>query len=102
MSDATIRQEADGVLHLAGVLDFRSGPFLRAEGERLIRAAEPAALVLDCAGVERSSSVGLSLLLALMRVAQSVGKTLTVRALPIEMRQIAQVSELTELLPLDA
>ncbi|MGH8433444.1 MAG: STAS domain-containing protein [Pseudomonas sp.] len=102
MSDAAIRQEAGGVLQLAGVLDFRSGPLLRTEGERLIRTAESAALVLDCAAVVRSSSVGLSLLLAYMRVARSAGKTLRVRALPIEMRHIAQVSGLTELLPLDA
>ncbi|RJG11889.1 STAS domain-containing protein [Pseudomonas cavernicola] len=102
MSDAAIRQEADGVLQLAGVLDFRSGPLLRTEGERLIRAAKPAALVLDCSAVVHSSSVGLSLLLAFMRVAQSAGKTMTVRALPIEMHQIAQVSGLTELLLLDA
>ncbi|MNF16501.1 hypothetical protein D3C80_2195430 [compost metagenome] len=58
--------------------------------------------MIDCAGVEKSSSVGLALLLAFMRDAGAAGKNLTVRGLPADMRQIAQVSELLELLPLEA
>ncbi|AYC34231.1 STAS domain-containing protein [Pseudomonas cavernae] len=100
MSEASIRQEAGGVLRLEGVLDYRSGPELRSEGGRLIRSAEASELVLDCAAVEHSSSVGLSLLLAFLRDAQVAGKRLVVRALPKDMGRIAQVSGLTELLPL--
>jgi phospholipid transport system transporter-binding protein len=57
-------------------------------------------LLLDCAAVEKSSSVGVSLLLAFMRDASAAGKTLTMRGLPSDMRQIAEVSGLTELLPI--
>ncbi|WP_017937181.1 STAS domain-containing protein [Zestomonas thermotolerans] len=99
MSDASIRQ-VDGELCLSGVIDYSTGPALREEGGRLIRAAQATELVLDCSAVEHSSSVGLSLLLAFMRDAQKHGKSLVIRALPVEMRQIAQVSRLIELLPL--
>ena len=101
-TDSVIRQQADGVLQLVGVLDFRTGAALRDEGEKLIRAAAASTVVVDCAGVEHSSSVGLSLLLAYMRVAKQAGKTLAVRALPAEMRQIAEVSGLLAILPLSA
>ncbi|CAD5106797.1 STAS domain-containing protein [Zestomonas carbonaria] len=99
MTDTSIRQ-VDGELRLAGVLDYSTGPALREEGGRLIREAQAAELVLDCGAVEHSSSVGLSLLLAFMRDARQAGKSLAIRGLPVEMRQIAQVSGLTELLPL--
>ena len=101
-TDSGVRQQADGVLQLVGVLDFRTGAQLRAEGEKLIRASSAATVVVDCSAVEHASSVGLSLLLAYMRVAQGAGKTLSVRSLPVEMRQIAEVSGLLEILPLQA
>ena len=68
--------------------------------EGLIQAGQASAWVVDCSAVEKSSSVGLSLLLALLRDAQAQKKGLTLRALPEDMRQIAQVCGLTELLPL--
>ncbi|UVE18570.1 STAS domain-containing protein [Pseudomonas sp. LS44] len=100
MSEASIRQAEAGVLRLEGVLDYRSGPQLREEGGRLIRAAEGAELLLDCSAVEHSSSVGLSLLLAFMRDAAALGKRLVFRGLPQDMRKIAKVSGLDEVLPL--
>ncbi|WP_394561597.1 lipid asymmetry maintenance protein MlaB [Aquipseudomonas alcaligenes] len=102
MSDAVIRQGANGELQLAGVLDYRSGPALREAGRELIAASPARELVLDCAAVEKSSSVGLSLLLAFMRDAAKAGKTLVVRGLPQDMQGIARVSGLHELLGLPA
>ncbi|GAB3369235.1 STAS domain-containing protein [Azotobacter armeniacus] len=102
MSEASIRQVEPGVLALAGVLDYSTGPALRQQGRALIGIAEAAELVLDCAGVEKSSSVGPSLLLAYLRDAKIAGKRLRMRALPQDMREIAQVCGLLELLPLDA
>ncbi|MDD0845444.1 STAS domain-containing protein [Pseudomonas sp. Gutcm_11s] len=102
MSDAVIRQGANGELLLAGVLDYRSGPDLREQGRALIKASPARELVLDCADVAKSSSVGLSLLLAFMRDAKAAGKTLVVRGLPQDMQGIARVSGLHELLGLPA
>ncbi|MNW21305.1 hypothetical protein D3C71_2221450 [compost metagenome] len=52
--------------------------------------------------MEKTSSVGLALLLAFMRDAEAAGKAVVFRGLPEDMRQIAEVSELTELLPAEA
>ena len=98
MSESAIRMGAAGELLLSGVLDCRSGPGLRKQGQALIKSSTATALVVDCSAVVKSSSVGLSLLLAFMRDAQAAGKPLSIRALPEDMQEIAQVSGLTELL----
>ncbi|MBC2691262.1 MULTISPECIES: STAS domain-containing protein [Pseudomonas] len=98
MSDSAVRLGEAGELLLSGVLDYRSGPVLRKQGQALIQSSTAPIVVLDCAGVEKSSSVGLSLLLAFMRDAAAAGKAVSIRALPDDMREIAQVSGLTELL----
>lgn len=94
MSAATIVAGAAGVLQLGGVLDYRSGPALRDEVQRLIFATSGAVVVLDCSTIEHSSSVGLSLLLAFTRDAQKAGKRLELSNVPEEMREIAKVSNL--------
>lgn len=100
MSQATIIERAPGQLQLAGVLDYRTGPGLREQGARLITGCSVKRLALDCAAVEKSSIVGLSLLLAFTRDARESGHELSISGLPEDMRQIAQVSGLLELLPL--
>lgn len=100
MNEASIRQgEQTSTLVLAGVLDHRSGPRLREQGRELIRRAEGGELQLDCAGVERSNSVGLALLLAYLRDASQAGKSLYLSNLPRDLRQIAHVSGVSDFLP---
>lgn len=98
MSEAGVSMAEPGVLRLVGVLDYRSGPALRKQGRALIAAARETQLVLDCASVEKSSSVGLSLLLAFIRDAQAAGKVCEVRGMPDDMREIAGVYDLDEVL----
>ncbi|MGN7739140.1 STAS domain-containing protein [Pseudomonas sp. 22526] len=98
MSESAVRLGEAGELLISGVLDYRSGPGLRKQGQALIGSSTAAELVLDCSAVEKSSSVGLSLLLAFMRDAAAAGKAVSIRALPEDMREIAEVSGLTELL----
>ncbi|MBD7976084.1 MULTISPECIES: STAS domain-containing protein [Pseudomonas] len=102
MSSASLREHAAGELLLGGVLDADSGPTLRAQGLALIKGTSATTVTVDCSSVEKSSSVGLALLLAFMRDAAQHGKELRVRALPDDMRQIAEVCQLLELLPLEA
>lgn len=102
MSQAAISEQGAGYFLLSGVLDYASGPNLREQGARLIAASKVTALQLDCSAVSKSSSVGLALLLAFMRDARAAGCDLTISGLPEEMRQIAEVSGLLELLPLNA
>lgn len=100
MSQARINEVAPGVMQLAGVLDYLSAPALREQGGRLLRDSSVMACVVDCSAVEKSSSVGVSLLLAFMRDANAAGKTLDIRGLPSDMREIAKVCGLLEVLPL--
>lgn len=98
MSEAGVRLGGGGELLISGVLDYRSGPELRKQGQALIKSSQASALVLDCSAVEKSSSVGLALLLAFIRDAQGLGKTVSIRALPDDMREIAEVCGVTEIL----
>jgi phospholipid transport system transporter-binding protein len=98
MTEAGVSMAEPGVLRLAGVLDYRSGPALRKQGKALIAGSGEPRLVLDCSAVAKSSSVGLSLLLAFMRDAQAAGKTYEVRGMPSDMREIAEVYDLDEVL----
>ena len=98
MSEAAVTLAGDSELRLSGVLDFRTGPRLRSDGQALINKALARELVVDCSAVTKSSSVGLSLLLCYIRDAQALNKPLSIRAMPEDMREIAQVSGLTELL----
>lgn len=97
MSNDSVTLE-DGVLRIQGVLDCRSGPLLRKQGQELIRSSKADNLEVNCAAVEKSSSVGLALLLAFMRDAEQGGKTVKLTHLPLDMQKIAEVCGLTEIL----
>ena len=97
MSAAVTFTDESG-LYLNGVLDHQTGARLRKEGQTLIKNAPAKALVVNCAAVTRSSSVGLSLLLCYIRDAEALNRSLSIRALPEDLRKIAEVSGLTELL----
>lgn len=98
MSETGVSMAEPGVLRLAGVLDYRSGPALRKQGKALVEACKEPRLILDCSAVDKSSSVGLSLLLAFIRDGQGTGKVCEVRGMPEDMREIAEVYDLDEVL----
>jgi len=77
VSQASLTERSAGQLHLAGVLDYSTGPQLREQGARLIAASSVGRLSLDCSAVEKSSSVGLALLLAFVRDARKAGRELS-------------------------
>ena len=99
MTDARI-ESAAGELRILGVLDHKSAPALREAGQSLIRDSQGSDLRIDCSGVEKSSSVGLSLLLAFIRDAKKLGRDVSITGLPHDMQQIARVSGLLDVLPL--
>ncbi|MBD8491878.1 STAS domain-containing protein [Pseudomonas syringae] len=98
MTESAVRLAGAGELRLVGVLDYLTGPQLRKQGAALIRSSALDSLVIDCSGVEKSSSVGLALLLAFIRDAHEAGKSVSVHSLPEDMRKIAEVSGVSELL----
>lgn len=101
MSQASITIDDLGILHIGGVLDHSTGVFLREQGQTLIRNSSATTVQLNCAGVEKSSSVGLALLLAFMRDGQDAGKIVELAQLPEDMCKIAQVCGLTEILGIE-
>ncbi|MFL9814617.1 anti-sigma factor antagonist [Stutzerimonas sp. VN223-3] len=100
MSDGRVEMGAGGELLLSGVLDYQSGPALRRDGQALIRASNGERLLIDCSSVEKSSSVGLSLLLAFSRDAIGSGREVEIVGMPSDMREIARVSGLLNVLSL--
>ena len=98
MSQASVTVDEQGVLYLKGVLDYNTGPLLRKQGQALIAQSAGNALQINCSGVEKSSSVGLALLLAFLRDGRGAGKDVELVQLPEDMRKIAQVCDLTEIL----
>lgn len=98
MSEGRVERGADGAVLLSGVLDYQSGPALRRAGQSLIRASEGNRLLIDCSAVERSSSVGLSLLLSFTRDALALSREVSIVGLPDEMRELARVSGLLDVL----
>ncbi len=101
MSKASITIDEAGTLTIKGVLDHHSGPLLREQGQTLIRNAAATRLQVNCAQVDKSSSVGLALLLAFMRDGERYGKVIEPVQLPEDMRKIAQVCGLTEVLGIE-
>ena len=72
VSESAVRLGGAGELLLSGVLDYRTGPALRKQGQALIKSVSGAEVVIDCSAVQKSSSVGLSLLLCFMRLEMPV------------------------------
>ncbi|NLC99575.1 MAG: STAS domain-containing protein [Gammaproteobacteria bacterium] len=102
MSQAGVTMDDAGVLHLSGVLDHSSGAALRNQGQALIRNTHATTVQVNCTAVTKSSSVGLALLLAFMRDAQQFGKAIVLTDLPEDMRKIAEVCGLTEILGIES
>jgi len=99
MSEAAVRDAGEGRLELSGVLDFDSvsqlWPALRAylgQGE---------VLVLSLAGVEQANSAALVLLLEAREQAQACGRELRLESIPDNLRELAELSGVRDLLGLD-
>jgi len=88
----------DQTLYVSGVLNHQTGGLLCDKGKKLIQEISDEVIDLDCSKVEHSSSVGIALLLALLRFAKSVNKKLKIDNLPLCMRQIAEVSNVLTIL----
>lgn len=97
---ATLQESSVGELILAGQLDYRNGKHLCELGDAIIKNSSANTFTLDCSGVTRTSSVGLSLILSLIRDAKKLGKTLMIKTLTEDLDEIAKFSGVTEILPL--
>ncbi len=97
---ARITAQENGVLAISGVLEFATVTALAGEAERVLPASGP--LYLDLSGVEHVDSAGLALLVHWLRRAHNQGRVLEFRNVPAQLIEMARISRLDQILPLQA
>ena len=99
MSRAVINKLDSHHFQVEGELNFATAPELLQTmlGQFPSSGSE---VRIDLAGVTRSDSAGLALLVEWLRLAQKQGVTLQFHNLPVQLREIARISDLLPLLPL--
>ncbi len=96
---AQLEDDGDGGFILRGELDVDSVTTLWRESAERFRGLNR--LSVDLAGVQRSDSSGVALLVAWLRQARQQHQDLKFLHTPTQMRAIIRVAELDELLPLE-
>jgi phospholipid transport system transporter-binding protein len=91
-----IEESGHGSWILAGDLNFSTVPGLM--GAMDIGSADRNRISIDLAGVTRSDSAGLALLVEWLRESERLGKTVTFLNMPAQMQSIARVCGLGEIL----
>ena len=99
MTAPRIQETGHGSWALAGDLNFFSVPGLM--GEMDIASADRDRISIDLAGVTRSDSAGLALLVEWLREAERLGKTIAFLNMPAQMQSIARVCGLGAILQVD-
>lgn len=95
---ATLQRNGDGSYRLVGELSFASVPAVRRVG--LETFVSSPAIRLDLAGVSRSDSAGLALLIEWLRYGRQNDKPVSYLNMPPQMLAIARASSLDQILPL--
>lgn len=83
---------------LNGAVDATNFETWQLQGEQHINQCAQAVVLVDLAGLERSNSLAVALLLAWLRCADSQGKALQIAQVPQSLRYIIEFSGLTEVL----
>ena len=86
----------DGRATLSGSLNFDTVGALLGEGSALIGSGQ--ASVIDLSGVTASDSAGLALMIEWLSVAREAGKPLHFEHIPLQLQQLARLSEVENLL----
>jgi len=99
MSNFSLMRDADtNRFHLKGELSFKTVNTIINEAKSLFLSATE--LDIDLAGVTRSDSAGLALLVEWMRIASATSRPISFRNVPDQMMAIAGTSGLDKLLPI--
>ena len=93
-----IKQLADEVVGLEGVLDGESVPSILPAAKELLEKEQQ--LIVDLERISYSDSSGLALLLQWLQHARDLNKGIQFRNMPQQMRDIASVTGLLEVLPI--
>lgn len=93
-----LTQAAPGVLHAEGALTFATARAARATGVAALAAAAAGPLTIDCSAVSPADSAGLAVLLDWLAVARGAGRSLRYVNLPQDLKALARIGEVEELL----
>ena len=95
-----INTNENGSYAIEGELNNQTVPDISKQLHTLISAVEGKNITLDLALVSRSDSAGVALLVEVMQLAKSANLTLLFTNLPQQMKDIAGLSGLLEILPI--
>ncbi|MDR9436563.1 MAG: STAS domain-containing protein [Thiohalophilus sp.] len=99
MSDTAIKPQDDNSYLISGELNMQTVPGLLQQVEPILGRSQ-GEVCFDLQAVTRSDSAGLALLVEWMQFARQQDRKLTFRNLPDQLRDIARISGLEDLLPL--
>ena len=99
MSETSIEKNGDGQIAVRGELSKFTVPSLCKKAQEIIQSSTQN-LMIDLAGVTRTDSAGLALLLEWMTLASQKELQIHFKNLPDQLRKIAEVSDLDSILPL--
>jgi len=89
---------ADGRAHVRGSLTFATARQARVEGLEKFQRCGARACEVDCSGIGKSDSAGLSVLLDWLALAKRDGRSLRYVKLPEGLIALAKISDVEELL----
>lgn len=99
MNDAPrFERRDDGAYTVTGDLTFATVDAALAASQEVVGPGE-GPLLLDLTAVARTDSAGLALLVEWMRRARAVGREVRYAGMPVQMRDLARISDLDTLLP---
>jgi len=101
MNRASISVTGEGHYVVEGELDMNSVPQLWRSANGFFNTPATSSLVFDLQAVTRSDSSGLALLIEWMALARQNNQTIHFRNLPVQMWEIAKVSDLVDVIPLE-
>lgn len=99
MDIPVIEKQSDGVLLVRGELNIQTVMDFARQTTPVL-TEEKRDVCLDLRGVERADSAGLALLIEWQRLAKRQGFSITFQNLPAQLMQIARVSDLHKVLPI--
>ena len=99
MSNATLETLGNGAFRVNGDLDYESVTHLLAIDDQIF--SQPLEkIVVDLAGIGRTTSVGLALMLEWLRQARRKHKQIEFSNIPAQMLAMAKISQLETILPI--
>ena len=100
MSLPTLTKVADNEFSVSGELNMQTVPAISRMANSQLNDIS-GEVSIDLSGVSRADSAGLALLIDWLRIAKRQQYAIHFRNLPEQLRQIATVSELHDILPID-